>query len=376
MKKLICALLLVAVVLTMAACGKSEAAAAADNLIIAIGTVTLNSGDKIVAAENAVAALSESDLGQLENMAALVAARESYDALVAAKEAEEEAARVAALQAAAADMDAMINAIGEVTAESEAAIAAARAAYNALDAETQGYVTALAALEAAESALSDLRVQSVEEIINAIGKVTLESGEAIDAAQAAYDALSNAEAAKVTNADVLAAAKTQLKDLKAAEAQTLLKKLVVEEDYVRGINFYYPKAFPRGSEYWYADVRCFVLPYMGISGNDVWLRLVCNYTEDDWVFFEKITFAVDDARYYKYFSYWDVTRDNDSGDVWEYVDLEVGASEIELLYAIANSTKTVIRFEGDDYYYDFTVKQSDKEAILQILTIYELLLEQ
>lgn len=82
---------------------------------------------------------------------------------------------------------------------------------------------------------------------------------------------------------------------------------------------------------------------------------------------------MDDERYYKTFNYFDVVRDNAYGDVWEYVDIEVGSSEEELLWAIANSTQTIVRFEGDDYYYDFTVSANDKQAIRDMLTVYDAL---
>ena len=44
-----------------------------------------------------------------------------------------------------------------------------------------------------------------------------------------------------------------------------------------------------------------------------------------------------------------------------------------MLWAIANSTKTVVRFEGDDYYYDYTVTDSQKASIRDMLIVYELL---
>lgn len=371
MKKRIALLLLAAMCLSMTACGgKSEAAQSADDLISAIGTVTLESGDKIAAAEQAVNALDSKDAEQVENKAALSQARQDYDALVAQKEAEE---ALAQLKQAAADVDAAIDSIGGISLDSQAAIDAAWSAYNALSAEGQGYVTKLDDLKAADAALSDLRVGQVVSLIDAIGTVSLNSGSAIDAAQEAYDALNTGDAAKVSNAAALTAAAQQLKDLKQREAEKLLNTMAVEEDFVRGMSFYYPSAFPRGPEYWYADVRSFVLPYLGKQGDDVWLRLVCNYTSGDWVFFEKITYAVDDERYYDTFSYYDVTRDNEGGDVWEYVDLDVGASELEMLNAIADSERTIVRFEGDDYYRDVTISQSDKDAIRQVLTVYEAL---
>ncbi len=354
MKKILLLGLSLALMFSLAACGKSEAATAVDEQIAAIGEVTLESEAAITEAEEAVDALAAEDREQLENVGQLEQARADYEALVLAAE--------------AAEVEEAIAAIGTVTLDSAEAIDAARALYDGSDADVQGAVGNLADLEAAETALSDLRVEEVVGLIDAIGTVTLESAGAVDAAQDAFDALSDADAAKVGNADVLTAAAEQLKTLRQEQAQALLADMRVEKDDVRGMAFYYPQNFPN-----YIDTRCYVLPYIGQEGDNVWLRLLCDYTEDDWVFFEQITFAVDDERYYKYYNYFDVVRDNDYGVVWEYVDTEVSDSDVEMLWAIANSTQTIVRFEGDEYYYDFTVSQGDKDAIREVLTAYEAL---
>ena len=354
MKKILLLGLSLALMFSLAACGKSEAATAVDEQIAAIGEVTLESEAAITEAEEAVDALAAEDREQLENVGQLEQARADYEALVLAAE--------------AAEVEEAIAAIGTVTLDSAEAIDAARALYDGSDADVQGAVGNLADLEAAETALSDLRVEEVVGLIDAIGTVTLESAGAVDAAQDAFDALSDADAAKVGNADVLTAAAEQLKTLRQEQPQALLADMRVEKDDVRGMAFYYPQNFPN-----YIDTRCYVLPYIGQEGDNVWLRLLCDYTEDDWVFFEQITFAVDDERYYKYYNYFDVVRDNDYGVVWEYVDTEVSDSDVEMLWAIANSTQTIVRFEGDEYYYDFTVSQGDKDAIREVLTAYEAL---
>lgn len=359
-------ILAIAMCVSMAGCGKSEAAAAADQLISDIGTVTLDSEAQIIAAEAAVAALTEEEVKQLDNEEKLNQARADYEKLV-------EEARVAELKAQAAEIDAVINAIGTVSEESSEAIAAAREQYNSCDSEVQQYITALPALEAAEQQLEDLRVNAVSDLISAIGSVTLDSGDAIKAAQEAYDALSTENQAKVANAGTLTDAAEQLKALKKTEGDKLLSSMILSEDKVRRLSFYYPTntIFRTGGE-WYADVRCFLLPYIGRDGDgNVWLRLIYNYTDDDWVFFKKVTVAADDERYTKSFSYFDIVRDNAYGNVWEYMDDEVSDSDIEMLWDVANSAETIIRFEGDDYTYDFTVTATDKAAIRQVLTAYE-----
>lgn len=360
MKKRLAALIMALVLaLALTACGKSEAAKAVDDMIDSIGEVTVDSGSAITAAEEAFAALSAEDQKDV-NQGKLQTARDTYEQLL--------------LQVQADEVMAAISAIGTVSAESAGAVDAARALYDSCDPSVQALVTNAGELEAAESALSEIQVKAVSDLISAIGEVSMDSAGRIEEAQKAFDALSAEDQAKVTNAADLNSAAEQLVVVKKAAAEQLLAGLRKDEDKVRGLAFYYPSAFPFYSDYWAADQRSFVLPYLGKEGDRVWLRLVCNYTADDWVFFKQITFAVDDERYTKYFNYFDVTRDNAYGDVWEYIDVDVSESNYEeILSAIADSNETIIRFEGDNYYRDFTVSAGDKEAIRQMLTVYQAL---
>ena len=170
--------------------------------IDAIGEVTLASEEAITAARAAYEALTETQKEQVTN----------YNVLTAAE------ARLADLKAAKA-VDDMIDAIGEVTLESEGAIDAARAAYEALTEAQQAEVKSYDKLTAAEARLADLKAaKAVDDMIDAIGEVTLESEGAIDAARAAYEALTEAQQAEVKSYDKLTAAEARLADLKAAKA--------------------------------------------------------------------------------------------------------------------------------------------------------------
>ena len=96
-----------------------------------------------------------------------------------------------------------ITAIGEVTAGSGTAIAAARGAYDLLNAAQKPLVINYSALVEAEAQYAILPVVTA---IGNIGTVTAASGTAIAAAREAYDALSNTRKSQVTNyADLLAA---------------------------------------------------------------------------------------------------------------------------------------------------------------------------
>ena len=111
-----------------------------------------------------------------------------------------------------------IDAIGEVTLESEETIAAARAAYEALTEAQRAQVTNYDKLTAAEARLTDLKAaKAVDDMIDAIGEVTLESEGAIDAARAAYEALTEAQQAEVKSYDKLTAAEARLAVLKPAK---------------------------------------------------------------------------------------------------------------------------------------------------------------
>ena len=161
----------------------------------------------------------------LESEEAITAARAAYEALTEAQKAQvtnydkltAAEARLADLKAAKA-VDDMIDAIGEVTLESEEAIAAARAAYEALTEAQKAEVKSYDKLTAAEARLADLKAaKAVDDMIDAIGEVTLESENAIDAARAAYEALTEAQQAEVKSYDKLTAAEARLAVLKPAK---------------------------------------------------------------------------------------------------------------------------------------------------------------
>ena len=142
------------------------------------------------------------------------------DAEVKLKELQDAAAEQERIdRAAAAAVDSLIDEIGDVTLESKQAIETARAAYDNLTPTQKTYVTKLDTLTAAEAAYKTLvdrkAADDVTEKINEIGKVTLESKTAIEAARAAYNALTDDQKPLVENYDVLTAAEAELARLEA-----------------------------------------------------------------------------------------------------------------------------------------------------------------
>ncbi len=143
--------------------------------------------------------------------------------------------------AAAASVDAQIGALEEISLESQEAIQAARAAYDALTASQKALVTDLKTLEAAETALAEqVQQQAVDgekaaqvvAQIDGLGTITLESQEALETVQAAFDALTDNQKAMVTNRQTLENAQEKLELLQqemAWKAQVAQKKQAQKE---------------------------------------------------------------------------------------------------------------------------------------------------
>ena len=116
----------------------------------------------------------------------------------------------------------LIDAIGEVTLDSGDAIDAARAAYDELPEAKKALVDNYEKLTAAEEAYTTLvdaaAAKAVDDLIDAIGEVTLESGDAIKAARAAYDALTDTQKELVKNYEKLLAAEELYEELMASAA--------------------------------------------------------------------------------------------------------------------------------------------------------------
>lgn len=207
--------------------------AAADGviaLIDAIGPVSLDSEETINAAWEAYNDLSVAQKAQVTNYNALTAAQEVLTQL------KNDAAQAAADQAAADTVIEKIEAIGVVTLEDKTVITDARAAYEALTNAQKALVTNYEILTAAETELARLQkdtadkaaADAVIEKIEAIGTVSLEDEAAIIAARTAYDTLTDAQKALVTNYETLTIAEAEIVELKKAAAQTAADKAAAD----------------------------------------------------------------------------------------------------------------------------------------------------
>lgn len=115
----------------------------------------------------------------------------------------------------------LIAKIGSVSAGSEAAIKAARTAYDALTTEEKNAVSNYAVLLAAEEAYAEIakKIANVKELIDAIGTVKYNktSADKIEAARKAYDKLTSDEKNYIDNYATLTAAEKKYSQIKNAD---------------------------------------------------------------------------------------------------------------------------------------------------------------
>ncbi len=345
-KKILCCVTLVACLL-LVACGKSQAAQQVDGLISSIGEVSLESKDAIEEAEGALLALEEKEREQVENEELLIEARSTYNVLHVEK---------------------CISDIGEVSEESETAIKSAKEAYEELSEKERALVKNIDKLSAAEQNLKEIHAEKVVSAINALGTITLENKEKLEDTELAYYGLSKEEKNLVSNYDILEKAIEQYEILRKKEYDGAVSRMRVKYDEVREITFYTPKRVPR-----YTNSRSCMCPYIGMKGSSNWMKLRFNYAGSDWVFFEEVTIAVDEERYYKTFDYSDIQHDVGGRMVGEKIDIDPSSADISMLREIVNSKKTIIRFEGDEHYRDYTLNDADKAAIRDVLIMYDYL---
>ncbi len=314
------------------------------------------------------------ELGEvtLESEAAIVAAEEAYDALETADRID--VTNENKLESARDEYDQLkevydaIAAIGTVEATDECygRIDDAWDTYNDLPGSMQEKITNYEDLEAAQESYDQKKAEEVIRKIESIGTVTIKNSGTVEAARAAYDALNSDQKDLVTNKETLTAAEKKLVSLQEDQGKEKLKTLVKSYDSAEGITWYQPKAMPE-----FIDERSFIMPYLGQKSDKTWVRLVLNYAGVEWLNFENVTVTIDGEAYEQPFGQLTVEKGDKSGNLWETADFLAGNADLVLLESIMNSKTTVVRFEGPEKYFDLTVSTIDKQAIRQVLDAYE-----
>lgn len=205
------------------------------------------------------------------------------------------------------------------------------------------------------------RISEVEEAV--IGHVRPLPAREATANKRGYEALARLDPENANYA-------SKAKQYAAAEIQqrsALLRTLKKKTDSFNDVTFYHHPSEPR-----YADTRTYFLPYIVRKDGRVWMRFQAHYTSDSWLFVQRLLFNIDGNIRRFPTATW--KRDNDS-EIWEWADVLVDNNLKDLMLEIANSNKTVARFEGRQYYKNVTVRASDKQAIKDMFEAENLLKE-
>lgn len=180
---------------------------AVQQLIEDLGKVTLKSEDAIVKARAAYDLLPKESKVGVENYNTLVDAEKTLSEL---KKEEENTINTVVSK---------IDAIGQVSYSKKDVIKSAREAYDALTDEQKVKIGNYQVLVEAENTMTSLieEINAVKQLIENIGTVTLDSEAKIAEARAAYDALPEESKAGLENYNILVAAENSLEELKKPE---------------------------------------------------------------------------------------------------------------------------------------------------------------
>lgn len=147
------------------------------------------------------------------------------------------------------------------------------------------------------------------------------------------------------------------------------KKMSKKYDDINEVTWYRDKTSPN-----YVNYNGFYVKIGQSIGSKPWLILVIQYTADDWLFIESYTIKVDGKTFtISENSYGEIKTDSGDGEIWEWLSRQVGATEYEIIKAVAYGKDVKIRFSGKDYRKDKTITEQQKLALRNVLDAYEAL---
>lgn len=165
------------------------------------------------------------------------------------------------------------------------------------------------------------------------------------------------------------AAKREEEKRKAAKVNAALAGLAKKVDKMRDVAWYQHKTSPK-----YRNQRGFYV-YFGrdTDGTVNAPRFVMQYTPDDWLFIERAWAKVDGVQVAlpqkSGLLGWE--RDHQDGDIFEWSDVSVDSSDLEVLRRIAAAKSVTVRFEGKQYRSDRTLTVQELKAMREVLAAWD-----
>ena len=159
----------------------------------------------------------------------------------------------------------------------------------------------------------------------------------------------------------------QIEAIKVAEEQRQIlarldANLTKSTDEIKGVTWVSHKSEPLLANY--------MSLYFGTkdgSASSYPLRMKFNYYADSWLFVQGVTIKADDQIFK--LENMDFQRDNGSGSIWEWSDSKV--QDMTMLNKIIAAKKVLIRYDGRQYYHDFVLPESQKNAMKEIVLAWQ-----
>ena len=132
----------------------------------------------------------------------------------------------------------------------------------------------------------------------------------------------------------------------------------------RGKTWYVPKGAPQYTN------RNGIYLYFGVQEEKpLSLRFRIQYYAEDWLFFKKVQFSIDDNAY-EYIPSDTETDSGYGGKIWEWFDEPLNMNDKELIYALVNANSAKMKFIGRQYFDIKTITKEQMNDIKRALELY------
>lgn len=168
--------------------------------------------------------------------------------------------------------------------------------------------------------------------------------------------------------DLYNSIQNEMKQAKENKKAELLAKLDSKYDDMYNTTYISPKGIDSISR------KIHLAPYLAIEGSIKTLYIDLGFQEDNWVFFNEITFNVDGELTTVKIKKSDVQKDTIWGDgIYEYIPLSQSkyANIFKLTEKIINGNEVKVRFTGDQYYTDYVITNNEKQGLRDIYELYK-----
>ena len=161
-------------------------------------------------------------------------------------------------------------------------------------------------------------------------------------------------------------AKTEEAKIDSVKIKELLPFFKVKKDGFdpNGKTWYEPKSAPQ-----YTNRNGIYLYFAVQNGKVASLRFRVQYYSDDWLFFKKIQFSIDENAY-EYIPSNTETDCGNGGKIWEWFDEALTGSDRDLIYALVEAKSAKMKFIGRQYYDIKTITRNQISDMKRALELY------